>query len=44
MPEQDAQGEEGGPVLEHGRARRGPLTSSGKSHLHHGPEAWLATG
>ena len=44
MPEQEAQGEEGGPVLEHGRARRGPRTGVGNGHLHRGPETRLALG
>ena len=44
MPEQDAQGEEGGPVLEHRGARRRSLAGPGESHLDRGPEALLAIG
>src|SRR5438552_453828 len=44
MTEQDAQGEEDGPVLEHRGARRRSLAGPGESHLDGGPEALLATG
>src|SRR6266849_8405686 len=43
MTEQDAQGKEGGSVLEHRGARRRSLAGPGESHLDRGPEALLAT-